>query len=50
VIDQYVSYLRKKLDAAGAGLRIVTLRGRGYRLEAADNPAGATPVAGDASP
>jgi two-component system OmpR family response regulator len=42
VIDQYVSYLRKKLDAANAGLRIVTLRGLGYRLE---------PVsAGDAAP
>jgi two-component system OmpR family response regulator len=34
VIDQYVSYLRKKLDAAGAGLNIVTERGRGYRLDA----------------
>jgi two-component system OmpR family response regulator len=36
VIDQYVSYLRKKLDAAGSGLRIVTQRGHGYRLEAAE--------------
>jgi two-component system OmpR family response regulator len=34
VIDQYVSYLRKKLEAAGAGLAIVTERGRGYRLDA----------------
>jgi two-component system, OmpR family, response regulator len=34
VIDQYVSYLRKKLDLAGAGLSIVTERGRGYRLDA----------------
>ncbi len=34
VIDQYVSYLRKKLDASGAGLRIITLRGLGYRLTA----------------
>lgn len=32
VIDQYVSYLRKKLDAADAALRIVTVRGHGYRL------------------
>jgi two-component system OmpR family response regulator len=32
VIDQYVSYLRKKLDAADAGLHIVTVRGQGYRL------------------
>jgi two-component system OmpR family response regulator len=34
VIDQYVSYLRKKLELAGAGLAIVTERGRGYRLDA----------------
>jgi len=34
VIDQYVSYLRKKLESAGAGLAIVTERGRGYRLDA----------------
>jgi two-component system OmpR family response regulator len=40
VIDQYVSYLRKKLDAAGSGLRIVTLRGRGYRLDAGDDDTG----------
>lgn len=34
VIDQYVSYLRKKLDHARAGVSIVTERGRGYRLDA----------------
>jgi two-component system, OmpR family, response regulator len=34
VIDQYVSYLRKKLEAAGSNLVIVTERRRGYRLEA----------------
>jgi two-component system OmpR family response regulator len=34
VIDQYVSYLRKKLELADAGLAIVTERGRGYRLDA----------------
>lgn len=34
IVDQYVSYLRKKLDLARAGLRIVTVRGAGYRLEA----------------
>ncbi|MFF1573510.1 response regulator transcription factor [Leifsonia sp. NPDC058292] len=34
VIDQYVSYLRKKLESAGAGLAIITERGRGYRLDA----------------
>jgi two-component system OmpR family response regulator len=33
VIDQYVSYLRKKLETAGAKLVIVTERGRGYRLD-----------------
>ncbi|QHC65591.1 response regulator transcription factor [Rathayibacter oskolensis] len=33
IVDQYVSYLRKKLDVAEAGLRIVTVRGAGYRLE-----------------
>ncbi|NQX10267.1 response regulator transcription factor [Microbacteriaceae bacterium VKM Ac-2855] len=33
IVDQYVSYLRKKLDVAQAGLRIVTVRGAGYRLE-----------------
>jgi two-component system OmpR family response regulator len=34
VIDQYISYLRKKLDASGSGLQIVTERGRGYRIDA----------------
>jgi two-component system OmpR family response regulator len=38
VIDQYVSYLRKKLDAADAGLTIVTVRGQGYRLSTGDDP------------
>jgi len=33
VVDQYVGYLRRKLDGAGARIRIVTLRGVGYRLE-----------------
>ena len=33
VVDQYVSYLRKKLDAAGASVRIRTVRGVGYRLD-----------------
>jgi two-component system, OmpR family, response regulator len=36
VIDQYVSYLRKKLDAVDAGLRIVTERGQGYRIDDPD--------------
>ena len=34
VIDQYISYLRRKLDAASSDLQIVTERGRGYRLVA----------------
>jgi two-component system OmpR family response regulator len=32
IVDQYVSYLRKKLDPAGATARITTARGVGYRL------------------
>ena len=34
IVDQYVSYLRKKLDVIGAGVRIVTARGVGFRLTA----------------
>ncbi|MCW2788155.1 MAG: DNA-binding response regulator [Aeromicrobium sp.] len=33
IVDQYVSYLRRKIDTTGAGVRITTLRGKGYRLE-----------------
>ncbi len=33
IVDQYVSYVRKKLLAAGAGVRIRTVRGVGYALE-----------------
>lgn len=36
IVDQYVSYLRRKLDTAEVGLRITTVRGAGYRLEPAD--------------
>ena len=54
VIDQYVSYLRKKLDAADAGLSIVTERGRGYRLDARhaveSKRSGAETTAHDAAP
>ncbi|MFC5501128.1 response regulator transcription factor [Lysinimonas soli] len=32
IVDQYVSYLRKKLDAVGTSVRIVTSRGVGFRL------------------
>jgi two-component system OmpR family response regulator len=34
VVDQYVSYLRRKLEPAGADVRILTVRGTGYALEA----------------
>ncbi len=32
IVDQYISYLRRKLDPLAAGVRIVTLRGSGYLL------------------
>ena len=32
IVDQYVSYVRRKLDAVGAPVRIVTARGVGYEL------------------
>ncbi|MCU1482897.1 MAG: DNA-binding response regulator [Subtercola sp.] len=34
LVDQYISYLRKKLDTAGALVLIKTLRGAGYRIDA----------------
>jgi DNA-binding response OmpR family regulator len=34
-VEAYVSFLRKKLSYLGSSLRIVTVRGMGYRLEAA---------------
>jgi two-component system OmpR family response regulator len=33
IVDQYISYLRRKIDSEEAGVRIVTLRGKGYSLE-----------------
>lgn len=33
IVDQYVSYLRRKLEPVDAGVRIVTKRGSGYLLE-----------------
>jgi two-component system OmpR family response regulator len=33
IVDQYVSYLRRKLEPMDAGVRIVTKRGSGYLLE-----------------
>jgi two-component system, OmpR family, response regulator len=35
IVDQYVSYLRKKLEAAHTRVRITTQRGKGYSLEEA---------------
>lgn len=32
IVDQYVSYLRRKLEPADAGVRILTIRGAGYSL------------------
>ncbi|MFM9877815.1 MAG: response regulator transcription factor [Rhodoglobus sp.] len=32
IVDQYVSYLRRKLDPADSGVTIVTVRGVGYLL------------------
>ncbi len=34
IVDQYVSYVRKKLDTIAAPVRIVTARGIGFRLTA----------------
>ena len=36
IVDQYVRYLRRKLDPVDAGVRIVTVRGSGYSLVADD--------------
>ncbi|HEY5231873.1 MAG TPA: response regulator transcription factor [Galbitalea sp.] len=33
IVDQYISYLRHKLDPEVCGLRIVTVRGSGYLIE-----------------
>ncbi len=34
IVDQYVSYVRKKLDAVSSPVRIVTVRGVGFQLVA----------------
>ncbi|SDK81741.1 response regulator transcription factor [Cryobacterium sp. Sr8] len=36
IVDQYVSYLRRKIDPSTSGVRIVTVRGSGYLAEAAE--------------
>ena len=33
IVDQYVSYLRRKLDSGDAGVHITTVRGAGYQLD-----------------
>jgi DNA-binding response OmpR family regulator len=33
IVDQYVSYVRKKLESVGSPVRIVTARGVGFHLE-----------------
>lgn len=33
IVDQYVSYLRRKLDTTLAGVQLTTVRGAGYMLE-----------------
>ncbi len=37
IVDQYVRYVRRKLQAAAADVRIETLRGVGYRLTVDDS-------------
>jgi two-component system OmpR family response regulator len=36
IVDQYVSYLRRKLEPVDSGVRITTKRGSGYVLDATD--------------
>ncbi len=35
IVDQYISYLRRKLEPLDSGVQIVTMRGRGYLLQEA---------------
>jgi hypothetical protein len=35
-VEAYVSFLRKKLSYLGSDLRIVTVRGMGYRMEVSE--------------
>jgi two-component system, OmpR family, response regulator len=37
IVDQYLRYLRKKLEPVDAGIAFVTVRGQGYRLEERGN-------------
>ncbi|MCL9664550.1 winged helix-turn-helix domain-containing protein [Curtobacterium albidum] len=38
IVDQYVSYVRKKLQASGADIAIRTVRGVGYALDVLTAP------------
>lgn len=33
IVEQYVSFLRRKIDSTLAGVSIITVRGRGYQLD-----------------
>ncbi|WP_051973446.1 response regulator transcription factor [Cryobacterium sp. MLB-32] len=47
IVDQYISYLRRKIDPDDAGVRILTMRGRGYTLQVApSNPQRSPPETG----
>ena len=36
-LDSYIHFVRRRLAAVGSGVRIVTIRGSGYRLEEKPN-------------
>jgi len=46
VVDQHVSYLRRKLESGDAGVHITTLRGAGYQLDIDTIRAGRFPARG----
>ena len=47
MVDVYMHFLRRKLEAYGLKGMVQTIRGRGYRLEAADTSAPAPEASGD---
>lgn len=50
IVDQYVSYVRRKLDAGGSMLRVTTVRGVGFRLDPGGEPSGAAEQSGAPEP
>ncbi len=48
VVDQYVSYLRRKIDRPFGVEQLVTVRGAGYRLLGGPRPGGDQPTGGSA--